>query len=595
MQLLFFYSISYNKNLKEIEISKYRLEFIEAKYNSVVDKYRLISSLIFQTHIEDNRETLNLISKFNRAASKEERNSIRERLYKRYSKLYQHLKIMNFNVFHFHTNKGDSLLRFHSPDKFGDSLIKPRYSLDLVRKKAIFVSGYEMGRVTSAMRYIYPLFYENSYIGSVEISLSIGAILSDMAKLFNQECRFIIKKDIVNKKHWRDKFKKLYIDSDISKNYLYERNIIDNSLSFSSSNRLTKDIVDRINRTNRDSIDAQLKEGRSFSLFSDIDGEFFASAYLPIYNLQSTVIGYIVSYSNQNDLKFSNRNFIIVQIIFGLLLIVALGFIYKIDQKNRVLLSQKSKLKDITKVLRDRNRELKIGKDNYEKFANAKIQFLSSISHELRTPLNSIVNFTDIVIEEFDEMLSDKSLQEEHRDYLQRVLKNSKNLLELINSVLEFTKIEFDSIEYSEKAQNISSILDNSLYISESMLSDKPVALQSSVDRDLIAKVDSKYLLQIMLNLISNSIKFTESGFIEVRAFRGSKGDIIIEVEDSGVGIEESKQKSIFEPFQKLGSFNRGFGLGLALVKKLCDDMDIDISFESKEGVGTTFRLKLKI
>lgn len=227
--------------------------------------------------------------------------------------------------------------------------------------------------------------------------------------------------------------------------------------------------------------------------------------------------------------------------------------------------------------------------------AQARSNLIAGISHELRTPLNAIINFTDQVMEDFDEMLEDKELQEDSKIFLQRVLVNSRHLLNLINDLLEFTKAEAGKIDYKIEEYDLNAIVKTAYNNTCSLLNGTDVKFNLMLSQmPLMAKVDSRRFLQVLLNLLSNAIKFTKKGTIELRSF--IKNDFLfIEVEDSGKGIPLDKQKIIFEPFMQADSNDSGTGLGLGLVKRMCDDMGIEISFESVENEGTLFRLRLKM
>jgi PAS domain S-box-containing protein len=226
--------------------------------------------------------------------------------------------------------------------------------------------------------------------------------------------------------------------------------------------------------------------------------------------------------------------------------------------------------------------------------AQARSNFLTGMSHELRTPLNAIINFTDQIIEDFDEMLQNKELQDDTKQFMQRVLINSRHLLNLINDLLEFTKAEAGKIDYKIEKYDLNIIAKMAYNNTYSLLNGSGVKFNLKLNETpLMGMVDSRRFLQILLNLLSNAIKFTQKGAIELRSFE-KNAHAIIEVEDSGKGIPQEKQGIIFEPFMQVSNTDNGTGLGLGLVKRMCDDMDIKISFSSVEGEGTVFRLTVK-
>ncbi|MFA6136502.1 MAG: ATP-binding protein [Sulfurimonas sp.] len=237
------------------------------------------------------------------------------------------------------------------------------------------------------------------------------------------------------------------------------------------------------------------------------------------------------------------------------------------------------------------NSELRKAKESALQAAQAKSNFISGISHELRTPLNSIINFTDQIIEDFDEILVDTELQNDAKGFLQRVIVNSRHLLQLINDLLEFTKAEAGKMDYKLEDKNINEILTVAYSNTSSLLNGTNVKFNLILHQEpLIGLVDSRRFLQILLNLLSNAIKFTNKGSIELRSFV-EENFIVVEIQDTGKGIPLEKHKIIFEPFMQVNSTDNGTGLGLGLAKRMCDDMGVKISFTSVVGSGTTFRL----
>jgi PAS domain S-box-containing protein len=267
----------------------------------------------------------------------------------------------------------------------------------------------------------------------------------------------------------------------------------------------------------------------------------------------------------------------------------------RVDEKTIELQKSNKKLERNVVDLNYLNSKLIVAKEEAMQAAQARSNFISSVSHELRTPLNSIINFTDQVIEDFEEMLHDKELQEDTLNYLDRVMVNSRHLLELINDLLEFTKAEAGKIEYNMQEIDINTRLLNAYDNTKSLLNGTDIEFKLVLcDEPLMVNIDPRRFLQIILNLLSNAIKFTKKGHVIIRCYK-SAYDVIVEVEDTGKGIPESRQKDIFEPFVQAKNTDTGTGLGLGLAQRMCQDMGIDISFESAEGKGTTFKLRLKL
>lgn len=244
--------------------------------------------------------------------------------------------------------------------------------------------------------------------------------------------------------------------------------------------------------------------------------------------------------------------------------------------------------------LQQTNLALKEAKQKAIHAAQARSNFISSVSHELRTPMNAIINFTDQILEDFDEIMEDEELQKESRYFLERVLVNAKHLLQLINELLEFTKAESGKIEYDMQQHDVNEIIRSAYTNTYSLLVNTEITYTLTCQEgSLYARVDARRLLQVLLNLLSNAIKFTKKGSIEVRSSL-QDGAILIEVEDTGRGIAEDKMGIIFDPFIQANRDDAGTGLGLGLAKRMCEDMGIGLSVRSQENIGTVFILRLE-
>lgn len=149
-------------------------------------------------------------------------------------------------------------------------------------------------------------------------------------------------------------------------------------------------------------------------------------------------------------------------------------------------------------------------------------------------------------------------------------------------------------MDYKIEKYDLNSILKVAHNNTHSLLNGTNIKFNLTLyQKPLMGLVDSRRFLQVLLNLLSNAMKFTDKGFIELRSFV-EEDSVIVEIEDTGKGIPIEKHKIIFEPFMQVNTTDNGTGLGLGLAKKMCDDMNVAISFTSVEGDGTIFRLVLK-
>lgn len=228
-----------------------------------------------------------------------------------------------------------------------------------------------------------------------------------------------------------------------------------------------------------------------------------------------------------------------------------------------------------------------------EEANRAKSEFLASMSHELRTPLNAIGGYTDLLLAGVGGAIAPTQ-----ESYLQRIRRSQQHLLGIINDLLNFSRIEAGRLEYEMRSADVSLAIQDVVMMLEPQAKARGLSLSANVAGELCAWVDRSKVDQILLNLISNAIKFTErDGTIDVRATQDAS-NIIITVADTGIGIPEDKLHAVFEPFVQVGrsltTAHEGTGLGLAISRDLARAMGGDLTVRSTVDAGSTFELLLK-
>ena len=220
--------------------------------------------------------------------------------------------------------------------------------------------------------------------------------------------------------------------------------------------------------------------------------------------------------------------------------------------------------------------------------------FLANMSHELRTPLNAILGYTELIL---DNIYGD--ISEQIRDVLQRLERNGRHLLGLINEVLDLSKIEAGSLMLALTDYSMREVVRAAANLVEPLASEKGLALSVDIAADLPpGRGDERRITQVLLNLAGNAIKFTDAGEIRLAA-TAADGAYLVSVSDTGPGIAELDQQRIFEEFQQAeGSSTRakgGTGLGLSIAKRIVELHGGRIWLESTLGRGATFRVSLPV
>jgi signal transduction histidine kinase/DNA-binding response OmpR family regulator/HAMP domain-containing protein len=238
-----------------------------------------------------------------------------------------------------------------------------------------------------------------------------------------------------------------------------------------------------------------------------------------------------------------------------------------------------------------RNEELSAKNKEIEKAYKVKSEFLSSMSHELRTPLNSIIGFSSVLLGPSGDPLSP-----DQRMALEKVLKNGKHLLQLINDILDISKLESGRMMLSVETEDISTILSNCVLIVEPLIQSKRLNLTQDIQQGLPPlTTDIVKVRQILVNLLSNAGKFTEKGGIAITVRQSDAGIVSFAVKDTGIGIESKNFDTVFEEFQQVDSSStrkyKGTGLGLPIARRLARMLGGDLTVESEIGKGSTFTL----
>jgi len=265
-----------------------------------------------------------------------------------------------------------------------------------------------------------------------------------------------------------------------------------------------------------------------------------------------------------------------------------------------VLEEREERLAIQNQILARQNRELELNRQRIEQqnlqlieAARLKSQFLATMSHELRTPMNAIIGFAQVLLRQRTASLSTTQVE-----MVERILNNGKNLLALINDILDLSKIEAGRLELVPEEFDLAQLINSTVAELQPLAEQKQLKLNTMINIDDSQIVnDSVRLRQVLVNLLSNAIKFTETGSVEISVCEPAPMQLLLSVKDTGIGIAEADLPCIFEEFRQIDQTTTrkhgGTGLGLAITKSLVQMMQGTISVESKLGQGSTFQITL--
>jgi hypothetical protein len=289
----------YENKRKSADYLAYRDELFHTSINNILGTYEEFSRFIFDTAI-NSESVCSIVAKAG-AADEDTKAELRSSLYEDLYDLYEQTQNYNFRQLHFHLSDGESFLRFHSPENFGDPLFPVRESVRIANEEKRFVSGFEEGRIMNGYRFVYPLFYQNEPIGSVEISVSVGSVIQELNdSALRRDVGFILDKTLVESTVFSEEQER-YTTSDVSEDYVYDKEVF--ALIGDSENSLRLYEDDAFTQRLKTEIAGYLANKESFSLSLTHNNRAYLIQYDLICDISGYPAGYLFSISENSFIR----------------------------------------------------------------------------------------------------------------------------------------------------------------------------------------------------------------------------------------------------------------------------------------------------
>lgn len=439
------------------------------------------------------------------------------------------------------------------------------------------VEGFETGPASAGFRFVYPLFYNNQHCGCLEMGVDFIGLREALKNVFPFEFRFLINKNLLLSKTPFNKLDNFKL-SDLSEDYVYEKASLSHFEQDTSRPRIDQSRIIEFNKILKKQISSDLQQKDYFGHSARIQGMDIFALFIKIYSPDKKDEAFIIIYSNDStDISFY-RNYVLTSIVVAIvLLLLMLAIAYAIDQHKKV---------------KQQNRELENQARQLRELNQTKDKFFSVIAHDLRNPFHGLVGLTQVLVEDFDTMDTEKV-----KRFHNLIYQSAKQGYQLVLNLLEWIRSQTGRINFNPERLDLGKIISDNIKLARSTAQNKNVTLINKVENGLIVVADYNMIHTIFRNLISNAIKFSNPGGTVTVEGEKDEGKAVVKVIDQGIGMDEETRKNLFRidiaQSSRGTAGETGTGLGLILCKEFVARHNGEIRVESEKGKGSTFTVIL--
>ncbi len=556
LSLSILYSMMHYKNTQEINQFLKNITIQHEKiYNAIYDEFKTLSKITYQAQ---NTKEIYAQTLYKVKHNIEDKSMLRKYLYTQSLSDYKNLKKYQLKQLHFHTNEGKSFLRMSNPSVYDDNLIPIRPLISMIVKNQQFITGYEEGEFTGGYRYIFPIFYNDEYVGSIEYVFSSLIISKRFMDNYGGWANFLISEKVL-KKYKISPEKKDYIPAHI-KGFYIEKKFFNSIKRNPLSQNTIQNITDTLKQKNKFSLyDEQIK--KIITIFKITDPLF------------KNIEGLFLIGSDSSYIFKKNRNFIFIFSIFTFFILTIHYFLY-LHLMRKIFLE--SKIEQAIIETREKNNRIQ----RNEKMA-AMGEMIDSIAHQWKQPIS--------VIKMCLEMIELDILQDSlDKKYISKNIETANlQINHLIKTIDEFRNF----FKPDENIQQIylKTIIDSTLLLVKDELAKNAIVSNVNLENNLYININKNECIHVLINLINNAKDSFNENRIENRQINiftyKNQEQTILEVCDNAGGIPQEIINKIFDSRFTTKEHMQGSGIGLYMSKQIIEKHHGRIEvYNKKEG-----------
>jgi len=603
--IIFMISITFINQDKDHRINSYlkqQHKHMNTQFNVVNDEKYQLAQIIYNDIISD-KKIISILEKSNHTHSKTYMKILRLKLHNHIHKKYVQWELLGIKQLHFHTKNNISFLRMHKPSKFGDDLTKIRASINLTNQLKIPVKGFEIGKVLSGFRYVFPVFAQDgSHIASLESSISTNSFQEELEHSFHSKINFIINKKIVDVKGFPDSIKNQYKIAKISANFYAPIGQLENS------SKIPKDILNKIK--------LGLEKTNTFSVYFKYNKLYKIITFYPIKNVNNKkAVAYFIKYSNSTFIGNLYKDFYIIIFMIFIFLIAIIIYIYnnnifkhKLSDTLDQISKQKEELSHTVHELENQNRQIaKQIEENRKKDTLIADQsrlaslgeMIGNIAHQWRQPLSAIsTTASSLSVQNELDILDKKDLS----PALGRIVDKTLFLSQTIEDFRNFIEGKKEDVEF-----DVSSAIDSAFSVVDSSISNHHITVIRNYKENMRISNYKNEFIQGVLNIINNAKDALDDGkrsiherFLLVELTK-QNDQVHITFQDNANGIPKDIINKIFEPYFTTKHQSQGTGLGLYMTNRIITQSmqgslnveNTSFIYQDKEYFGAKFTITL--